>query len=105
MLLCVVLGAKYHVPANVPYLRYFISFILQFQVSRSSLSLFSLSFLMSFCLVQFHKALCAASGWTGPLHLCSIFNSKAAGEKLAAMLQMGSSKPWQQVCAVLFLVL
>ena len=66
-------GAKYHIPANVPYTRYFLSFILQF---------------------QFHRALCKASGFTGPLHECSIFGNKEAGKKLQAMLAMGASKPW-----------
>jgi peptidyl-dipeptidase A len=54
-------GAKYHVPANVPYTRYFLARILQF---------------------QFHKALCAAAGHTGPLHECSIYGKTAAGDKL-----------------------
>lgn len=66
-------GAKYHVPANTPYLRYFLSFVLQF---------------------QFHKAACDQAGWTGPLHRCSIYGNKAVGEKFNAMLEMGSSKPW-----------
>jgi peptidyl-dipeptidase A len=66
-------GAKYHVPANTPYLRYFLARIYQF---------------------QFHRSLCQAAGHTGPLHTCSIFNSKAAGEKLWAMLQLGSTRPW-----------
>jgi peptidyl-dipeptidase A len=68
-------GAKYHVPANVPYTRYFLAFIYQF---------------------QFQRALCKAAGHQGPLHKCSIFGSKAAGEKLMALLRMGSSKPWQE---------
>jgi peptidyl-dipeptidase A len=67
-------GAKYHVPANVPYTRYFLARILQY---------------------QFHKALCDASGFKGPLHQCSIFGSKAAGDRLKAMLALGASKPWQ----------
>jgi peptidyl-dipeptidase A len=67
-------GAKYHVPANVPYTRYFLAFIYQF---------------------QFQRALCKLSGHTGPLHKCSIFKNKAAGAKLRALLQMGASKPWQ----------
>ncbi|HEY1754789.1 MAG TPA: M2 family metallopeptidase [Bryobacteraceae bacterium] len=72
-------GAKYHVAANVPYMRYFLADILQF---------------------QFHRALakeagCPAPGSDTPLHRCSIYDSKAAGEKLNAMLQMGASKPWQ----------
>ena len=66
-------GAKYHVAGNTPYTRYFLSFIMQF---------------------QFHKALCAAAGYEGPLNECSIYNNKVAGAKLGAMLAMGQSKPW-----------
>lgn len=66
-------GAKYHVPANTPYARYFLARILQF---------------------QFHKALCDASGHEGPLHTCSIYGSTAAGDRLRAMLALGASKPW-----------
>ncbi|WP_152625339.1 M2 family metallopeptidase [Cellvibrio sp. OA-2007] len=69
-------GAKYHIAANVPYTRYFIAHILQF---------------------QFHKALCDAAGFKGPLHECSIYNSKEAGKKLQTMLAAGASKPWQDV--------
>ncbi|HTF95428.1 MAG TPA: M2 family metallopeptidase [Cellvibrio sp.] len=69
-------GAKYHIAANVPYTRYFIAHILQF---------------------QFHKALCEAAGFKGPLHECSIYNSKEAGKKLQALLAAGASKPWQDV--------
>jgi peptidyl-dipeptidase A len=68
-------GAKYHIPANVSYTRYFIAHILQF---------------------QFHKAACEQAGWTGPLHRCSIYGSKAGGEKFNAMLEMGASKPWPE---------
>jgi len=67
-------GAKYHIPGNTPYTRYFLSFIIQF---------------------QFQKALCEASGYKGPLAECSIFGSKEAGEKFAAMLSKGASQPWQ----------
>ena len=66
-------GAKYHIPANVPYMRYFLAAILQF---------------------QFHRALCKAAGHQGPLHTCSIYGNKAAGAKLKAMLELGASKPW-----------
>nr|WP_240475500.1 M2 family metallopeptidase [Vulgatibacter incomptus] len=66
-------GAKYHIPANVPYTRYFLAHILQF---------------------QFHKALCDAAGFQGPLHACSVYGSADAGEKLRAMLALGASKPW-----------
>ncbi len=68
-------GAKYHVPANVPYMRYFLAAVLQF---------------------QFHRALCKKAGFTGPLHECSIYNNKAAGEAYWKMLQLGASKPWQE---------
>ena len=68
-------GAKYHVPANVPYMRYFLAGILQF---------------------QFHRALAQASGCTGPLNRCSIYGSAEAGKRLNAMLEMGLSRPWQE---------
>ncbi len=67
-------GAKYHVPGNTPYSRYFLARILQF---------------------QFHRELCSIAGNEGPLHRCSIYGNKEAGAKLNAMLEMGSSKPWQ----------
>jgi peptidyl-dipeptidase A len=66
-------GAKYHVPAVTPYTRYFLAHILQF---------------------QFHRALTKAAGCTGPLHRCSIYESKAVGARLDAMLKLGLSKPW-----------
>jgi peptidyl-dipeptidase A len=66
-------GAKYHVPANVPYTRYFLARILQF---------------------QFYRALCQASGYTGPLNRCTFYGSKEAGAKFNKMLEMGQSKPW-----------
>ncbi len=68
-------GAKNHVPTNVPYIRYFLARIYQF---------------------QFYKAMCDASGYTGPLNRCSFYGSKAAGDKLKQMLEAGQSKPWQQ---------
>jgi len=67
-------GAKYHVPGNTPYSRYFLARIIQF---------------------QFHRELCKISGNEGPLHRCSIYGNKDAGSKLISMLEMGSSKPWQ----------
>lgn len=67
-------GAKYHIPANVSYTRYFLARILQF---------------------QFHRALCEAAGMDGPLHECSIYGSAEAGERLQAMLAAGASDPWQ----------
>jgi peptidyl-dipeptidase A len=68
-------GAKYHIPGNVPYARYFLARIYQF---------------------QFYKAMCDASGYKGPLNRCSFYGSKAAGDKLNAMLEAGQSKPWQE---------
>jgi peptidyl-dipeptidase A len=67
-------GAKYHIPSNTPYTRYFLSFILQF---------------------QFHKALCAAAGNQGPLYQCSNYASQEAGRRFADMLRLGASQPWQ----------
>jgi len=66
-------GAKYHIPGNTPYTRYFLSFIMQF---------------------QFHKALCEKAGHEGALHECSIYNNKEAGKALGDMLALGQSKPW-----------
>jgi peptidyl-dipeptidase A len=68
-------GAKNHIPTNVPYARYFLARVYQF---------------------QFYKAMCDASGYKGPLNRCSFYGSKAAGEKLAKMLEAGQSQPWQQ---------
>src|SRR5262245_31663429 len=66
-------GAKYHVPASVPYTRYFLATILQF---------------------QFHRALCRQAGHKGPLHRCSIYDNKEVGARLKKMLEMGLSRPW-----------
>jgi len=66
-------AAKYHVAANVPYMRYFLADILQF---------------------QFHRALAKTAGCTGPLNRCSIYRNREAGKKLNAMLSMGLSRPW-----------
>ncbi len=66
-------GAKYHIPGNTPYARYFLARILQF---------------------QFYKAACEQAGWKGPLHRCSFYGNKEVGAKLDAMLKMGASKPW-----------
>ena len=73
-------GAKYHVPANVPYTRYFLAAILQF---------------------QFHRALCQATGFQGPLNRCSIYGEPEAGERLRAMMQMGQSRPWPEALEAL----
>jgi peptidyl-dipeptidase A len=66
-------GAKYHIPANVSYTRYFLARILQF---------------------QFHRSLCEIAGETGPLHRCSIYGSAEAGKRLQEMLALGVSQPW-----------
>jgi peptidyl-dipeptidase A len=73
-------GAKYHVPANVPYTRYFMAAILQF---------------------QFHRALAAAAGCHEPLHRCSIYGNQEAGKRLIAMLEMGQSRPWPEALGAL----
>jgi len=68
-------GAKYHVPANTPYTRYFLAHILQF---------------------QFYKSLCDAAGYKGPLYECSFYGNKVAGQKFWSMLDKGASQPWQK---------
>ena len=73
-------GAKYHVPANTPYTRYFLAQVLQF---------------------QFHRALAKASGCTAPLHRCSIYGNADAGKRLKAMMEMGASKPWPEALEAL----
>ena len=72
-------GAKYHIPANTSYTRYFLAHILQF---------------------QFHRALCEIAGVEGPLHRCSIFGSLEAGARLNTMLEMGASRPWPDALEV-----
>ncbi|MFZ5728092.1 MAG: M2 family metallopeptidase [Pseudomonadota bacterium] len=66
-------GAKYHVPGNTPYMRYFLAHIYQF---------------------QFHRAACAQAGWDGPLHRCSVYDEAEMGRRFNAMMEMGQSKPW-----------
>ena len=66
-------GSKYHIANNVPYLRYFLSFIMQF---------------------QFHQAACEMAGWEGPLHRCSIYGNEEVGARFSAMMEMGASQPW-----------
>jgi peptidyl-dipeptidase A len=66
-------GAKYHIPANTPYARYFLSSVLQF---------------------QFHRALAKTAGCTMPLHRCSIYGNAEAGKRLRTTLAMGASRPW-----------
>lgn len=74
-------GAKYHVPADVPYIRYFVSHILQF---------------------QFHRAACTAAGQydpndpTKPLHKCDIQGNAAAGTLIKDGLSLGLSKHWTE---------
>jgi len=68
-------GAKYHVPGNVPYTRYFLAHIYQF---------------------QFHRAACEMAGWTGPLHRCSVYGNEEVGRRFNAMMEMGQSRPWPE---------
>ena len=67
-------GAKYHIPGNTPYTRYYLAKILQY---------------------QFHESLCTQMGFEGPLHECSIYDNELAGAKLRAMLALGQSQDWQ----------
>lgn len=73
-------GAKYHIPGNTPYTRYFLAHILQF---------------------QFHRELCKAAGFEGDLHRCSIYGNKAAGDKLIKVLEMGAAQPWQDTLEII----
>ncbi|CAH0729159.1 unnamed protein product, partial [Brenthis ino] len=79
-------AAKYHVSADVEYMRYYISFIIQF---------------------QFHRSLCQIAGEYSPgdsnklLSNCDIYRSTAAGNAFGKMLQLGSSKPWPDAMEVL----
>ncbi|OGN44618.1 MAG: peptidyl-dipeptidase [Caulobacterales bacterium RIFCSPHIGHO2_01_FULL_70_19] len=68
-------GAKYHIPGNTPYTRYFLAHIYQF---------------------QFHRAACKQAGWTGPLHRCSIYGDEEVGRRFNAMMEMGQSRPWPE---------
>ena len=67
-------GAKYHIPANTPYTRYYLARIMQY---------------------QFHESLCLAAGFDGPLHECSIYGNKDAGNKIISTMALGRSVPWQ----------
>ncbi|REJ73412.1 MAG: peptidase M2 family protein [Acidobacteria bacterium] len=73
-------GAKYHIPANVSYTRYFLAHILQFQL---------------------HRDLCAAIGHEGPLNRCSIYGNQEAGDRLEAMMSLGTSRPWPEALATI----
>lgn len=68
-------GAKYHIPANTPYTRYYLARIMQY---------------------QFHEALCQSAGFEGPLHECSIYGNKEAGNKIISTMALGKSVPWQE---------
>jgi peptidyl-dipeptidase A len=72
-------GAKFHIPGNTPYARYFLARLLQF---------------------QFYRSACGIAGWKGPLHRCSFYGNKDVGEKLNAMLAMGRSRPWPEALEV-----
>jgi peptidyl-dipeptidase A len=72
-------GAKFHVPANTPYMRYFLAHILQF---------------------QFHRALARAVSASGPLHRVSVYGSLEAGRRLRSMLEMGQSREWRDALEV-----
>ena len=73
-------GAKYHIPGNVPYMRYFLARVYQF---------------------QFYRAMCQAAGYKGPLNRCSVYGSREAGARLNAMLELGRSEPWPEALKVM----
>lgn len=72
-------GAKYHIPNNMPYVRYFVAYILEF---------------------QFYQELCNAAGHTGPLHQCDFYQSKSAGTLLSNMLRIGAARPWKEALQI-----
>ena len=67
-------GAKYHIPGNTPYTRYYLASIMQY---------------------QFHEALCNLIDYDGYLHECSIYGNKEAGDRIISTMAMGQSLPWQ----------
>ena len=71
-------GAKFHIPDNTPYARYFLAFIYEF---------------------QFYRAACHEAGWQGPLNRCSVYGNKEVGAKFNAMLEKGASQPWKETLA------
>ena len=71
-------GAKNHIATSVPYARYFLARIYEY---------------------QFYRAACREAGWKGPLNRCSVYGNKAVGAKFAKMLEMGQSKPWPEALA------
>ncbi|ALC39612.1 Ance-3, partial [Drosophila busckii] len=76
------LGAKYHIPANIPYIKYFFSTVLQFQI---------------------YRRMCLQAGQyvpndpRKPLHKCDIYRQPAAGNILKQLMAKGASQPWQEV--------
>ena len=68
-------GAKYHIANNVPYLRYFLAYILEF---------------------QFYQSACQQAGWQGPLHRCTVYGNRQIGERFNRMMEMGASRPWPE---------
>jgi peptidyl-dipeptidase A len=62
-----------HIASNIPYTRYFLADVYEF---------------------QFYRAACRLAGWSGPVNRCSIYGNKEVGARFGAMLRMGSSKPW-----------
>jgi len=73
-------GAKFHVAANIPYSRYFLSAIIQFQL---------------------HAALCRSKQHVATPHTCDIYGSLAAGRRLKTVLSLGASRPWPEVMKII----
>ncbi|XP_046478728.1 angiotensin-converting enzyme-like isoform X1 [Neodiprion pinetum] len=67
-------ASKYHVPADIPYVKYFVGIVLQFQLFES---------------------LCDVAGHVGALHTCDFYRSREAGRLLSDVLSVGSSRNWK----------
>jgi peptidyl-dipeptidase A len=72
-------GAKNHIATSVPYARYFLARIYEY---------------------QFYRAACREAGWMGPLNRCAVYGNRAVGASFARMLEMGQSRPWQEALQV-----
>ncbi|XP_076314868.1 angiotensin-converting enzyme-like [Tachypleus tridentatus] len=76
-------GSKYHIANNIPYLRYYFSTFLQYQLLQDRCSE-------------------VPSEAAKPLHRCCLFGSTQAGHKLKTLMSLGSSLPWPRVASQFF---
>ncbi|KAI4468733.1 angiotensin-converting enzyme [Holotrichia oblita] len=72
--------AKRHIPADLPYMKYYVALLLEFQI---------------------FDALCGAMGHTAQLHTCDIYRSREAGRILTDIMQAGKAKHWKDVLRTL----